>query len=69
MTQIQIGTNIFFFKSVPYFNSGVDEIATIFEMTASNIIAVFNRLGNRAILWPLRKFIEYCRIVELLKVS
>ena len=25
-----------------YFNSGTDEIATLFEMTASNIIVVFN---------------------------
>ena len=28
----------------------------------------FIRLGNRATLGPLRKFIEYCRIVELLPV-
>ena len=29
-------------KTRVYFNSGTDEIATLFEMTASNIIAVFN---------------------------
>ena len=42
------------------FNSIIKVFFYIFLMT------VYTRLGNRATLEPLRKFIEYCRTVELL---
>ena len=34
--------------------------------TTLKYVLTYNRLGNRATLGPLCKFIEYCRIVELL---
>ena len=38
---------------------------TFFAIYIFTDISIKIRLGNRATLGPLRKFIEYCRIVEL----